>query len=111
VKKISLSDLPREGVSHDPQILKQVMLRRGDAPHLTGFSRAVLLPGQTAHAHEHQDMFEVFFVASGAGVMTVAGAQHQLQAGTCLLVEPGERHEITNNGSAELVLLYFGIEA
>jgi mannose-6-phosphate isomerase-like protein (cupin superfamily) len=26
------------------------------------------------------------------------------------LVEPGERHRIANNGSEDLVLLYFGLE-
>ena len=111
MKKISISQLPREGVSHDPQITKQVMLRRGDLPHVTAFSRSTLLPGQTAHEHQHRDMFEVFFVESGAGTMKIAGTEHQLERGVCILVEPGELHEISNTGSAELVLNYFGVEA
>jgi mannose-6-phosphate isomerase-like protein (cupin superfamily) len=110
MKKMSLEQLPREGVSHDPQISKRVMLRRGDVPHLTGFSRAVLLPGQTARVHEHRDMFEVFFVESGEGVMLLDGAPQRLEPGVCVLVEPGERHEITNNGESDLVLNYFGVE-
>ena len=111
MKKVSLADLPREGVSHDPQISKQVMLRSGDVPHLNSFSRAALLPGQTARAHEHRDMFEVFFVESGSGSMTIGGAEHQLARGDCVMVEPGERHEITNDSSFELVLIYFGVKA
>ena len=111
MKKVSLSELPREGVSHDPQITKQVMLRRGDVPHLAAFSRATLLPGQTAHAHEHRDMFEVFLVESGAGLMTIDGVEHRLERGRCIVVEPAERHEITNDGPSELVLIYFGVEA
>lgn len=111
MKKVSLADLAREGVSHDPQITKQVMLRRGDVPHLTAFSRSTLLPGQSARAHEHRDMFEVFFVESGTGRMKIANAEHDLARGVCVLVEPGEVHEIVNNGSADLVLSYFGIEA
>ncbi|CAA9231105.1 MAG: hypothetical protein AVDCRST_MAG42-1135 [uncultured Chthoniobacterales bacterium] len=111
MKKVSLTELPREGVSHDPQITKQVMLRRGDVPHLTAFSRSTLLPGQTAHAHEHADMYEVFFVESGAGVMKIAGVEHQLERGVCVLVEPGERHEITNHAPTDLVLMYFGVAA
>ena len=78
---------------------------------LLGVSRATLQPGQTAHAHQHHDMFEVFFVESGAGSITVGGAQHQLTRGVCLMVEPGELHEITNDSSADLVLLYFGLNA
>ena len=111
MKKVSLNDLPREAVSHDPQIAKQVLLRRGDVPHLTAFSRATLSRGQTARAHEHRDMFEIFFVESGAGVMNAGGVEHQLERGVCIVVEPGERHEITNTGSADLVLNYFGVEA
>lgn len=111
MKKVSLSELPHEGVSHDPQIAKQVMLRRGDVPHLTAFSRSTLLPGQTAHAHEHRDMFEVFFVESGAGLITISGEEHRLTRGVCMLIEPSERHEITNDGASELVLIYFGVEA
>ena len=111
MKKVSLGELPREGVSHDPQISKQVMLRRGEVPHLTSFSRATLLPGQAARAHEHRDMFEVFYVESGDGRMTIGGRDHGLRPGDCIMVEPGERHEIVNDGSSDLVLLYFGAEA
>ncbi len=111
MKKVSLRELPREGVSHDPQITKQVLLRRGDLPHLTAFSRATLSPGQSARAHEHPDMFEVFFVEAGRGMMKIAGAEHQLEQGVCILVEAGERHEITNTSSSDLVLNYFGVEA
>ena len=111
MKRISLDQLPHEGVSHDPQITKQVMLRRGDVPHLTAFSRSTLLPGQTAHAHAHRDMFEVFFVESGVGLMTIEGREHRLERGVCMLLEPNERHEITNDGASELVLIYFGVES
>lgn len=111
MKRVSLSELPREGVSHDPQIAKQVLLKRGDLPHITAFSRATLAPGQSAREHEHSDMFEVFYVESGAGVMKIDGAEHPLAQGICVLVEPRERHEIVNTGSSDLVLNYFGVEA
>lgn len=56
-------------------------------------------------------MFEVFYVESGTGVITIDGAEHTLERGVCVLIEPGELHEITNNGAdSELVLSYFGIE-
>lgn len=111
MKKISTSELPREGVSHDPQISKQVLLRRGDVPHLMTFARATLTPGQTARAHEHADLFEVFFVESGAGLMKIGATEHSLAPGVCIVVEPTERHEIRNTSASDLVLNYFGIEA
>ena len=108
---VSLDALPVEGVSHDPAIRKQVLLRRGEVPHLTAFSRAVFTPGQAVTPHAHADMHEVFFVASGAGEIRVDGAAHALAAGTCVAVAPGETHEIACTGAEELVLLYFGVEA
>lgn len=110
MKIVSLADVPAEGVSHNPEIEKRVMLRRGDVPHLTNFSRTRLAPGQVASAHEHADMHEVFYVERGAGVMKVDDEELRLEAGVCVAVAPGERHEIANTGEDNLVLCYFGVE-
>lgn len=110
MKRVFLGDVLQEGVSHNPEIEKQVLLRKGDLPHLTNFARSRLFPGQTTKAHKHADMFEVFYVESGIGTMTIDHREQQLAAGVCIAVVPGEVHEITNNGSFDLVLTYFGIE-
>ncbi len=110
MKFISLEDLPETGVSHNPEIRKQIILARGDVPHLTNFSQSVLLPGQSVSAHAHTDMHEIFFVVSGAGRVRIDGDGKPFGAGACIAVEPGETHEIFNTGDEELVLLYFGIE-
>lgn len=105
----SLNDLPEESVSHNPEIKKKVMLRFGDLPHLTNFSQARFAPGQSAPAHAHQDMCEVFFVESGSGVIHIDGTEYPLLPGNCIAVEPGEAHEVVNSGTTELVLTYFGL--
>jgi mannose-6-phosphate isomerase-like protein (cupin superfamily) len=110
MKLVSLADLPEEGVSHNPEIRKRVILRRGLIPHLTNFTRSVLLPAQTATAHTHPDMYEIFLVQSGTALVKINDTTHTIAPGDCLTIEPGEPHEITNPGPAELVLLYFGIE-
>ncbi|MBH8563477.1 cupin domain-containing protein [Nostoc sp. CENA67] len=106
----SLNDLPEESVSHNPEITKKVMLRFGDLPYLTNFSQARFSPGQTASAHAHQDMCEVFFVQAGAGVIRVDSKEYPLLPGNCIAIEPGKVHEIINSGSDELVLTYFGLQ-
>jgi quercetin dioxygenase-like cupin family protein len=105
----SLNELPEEPVSHNPEIKKKVMLRFGELPHLTNFSQARFAPGQSAPAHAHQDMCEVFFVESGAGVIHIDGQEYPLVPGNCVAVEPGEVHEVVNTGTTELVLTYFGL--
>lgn len=109
MKVTSLASLPIEAVSHNPAIQKQVMLRRGELPHLTNFSQARFAPGQVAAAHDHADMVEVFFVASGQGTIYVNDQPQPLMPGTCVVVEPGETHEVINDGDGELVLTYFGL--
>lgn len=108
MKLTSLAHLPDEQVSHNPEIKKKVMLRLGDLPQLTHFAQARFAPGQVAIAHTHADLCEVFFVESGEGIIQIDGENHSLQAGTCVAVEPGEIHEVSNSGTAELVLTYFG---
>lgn len=110
MKIISLSNLPEEQVSHNPEIKKKVMLRHGDLPHLTNFSQSYFAPGQQAKAHAHSDMHEVFFVEAGSGVIRIDGNEYLLQPGSCIAVEPGEVHEIFNNGLTDLILTYFGLQ-
>jgi len=109
MKYTSLTNLPDEAVSHNPAIKKKVMLRLGDLPHLTNFSQAQFAPGQVAIAHCHADMHEVFFVESGEGTIQINGTPYPLQPGTCIAVEAGEVHEVSNTGTADLVLTYFGL--
>ena len=110
MKIVSLAGLPEGYVSHNPEIKKKVMLGRDDLPHVTNFSQAVLGPGQVADAHSHGDMYEVFFVESGAGTICVDGEVHRLEPGVCVAVTPGEIHEVANTGTVEFVLTYFGVK-
>jgi quercetin dioxygenase-like cupin family protein len=109
MKLTGLDQIPQEAVSHNPAIKKQVMLRLGDLPHLTNFSQARFAPGQVAKNHHHEDMAEVFFVEAGRGTITIDGTPYALVPGVCVAVEPGECHEVVNDGEQELVLTYFGL--
>ncbi|MEM6255955.1 MAG: cupin domain-containing protein [Cyanobacteria bacterium P01_D01_bin.156] len=109
MKRVNLSKLDDQGVSHNAAIRKKVMLQPGEIPHLTNFSQAVFAPGQIAPGHAHDAMHEVFFVSAGTGTMTVNGTAQALSPGVCIWVEPGDIHEVANTGTAPLVLTYFGI--
>ncbi|MBI2022789.1 cupin domain-containing protein [Candidatus Daviesbacteria bacterium] len=110
MKLISLKNLPNEPVSHNPQILKKVILKKGLIPKLTNFSQATFKPGQIAPSHAHLDMYEVFFVTVGSGIIKINQKEYKLKKGVCVLVDPDETHEIVNSGLKDLVLTYFGIE-
>lgn len=109
MKVRSIESTPEREVSHNPKIRKHQLISKGEAKNINMFSRAIFPPGETADAHSHSDMTEVFYVASGQGGIVVNGTSVPLPAGTCVVVEPLEIHELKNTGSAEMVVLYFGI--
>jgi quercetin dioxygenase-like cupin family protein len=111
MKRLELGALPDVPIAHHPDIRKRVLLASGDVPHVAQLARARLEPGQVAAGHAHGGMWEIFVVEQGEGVMRVDGVSQTLAPGTCVVVEPGEVHELEAVGARTLVLLYFGIVA
>lgn len=48
---------------------------------------------------------EVYFVVSGRGLASVAGEEHEINAGDCVYFGEGECQNICNIGDAELVFV------
>ena len=108
---IHLSDILETGVSHDPNIRKRVIINNGRIPKLTNFSQSVFKPGQFCPEHIHSDMWEVYLIQSGEGVITIEGKDLEVKQGDCVIVDPGENHSIQNRCKThDLHLTYFGIE-
>jgi len=111
MKIISLKDIPEEGISHDPELTKKVIIREGELPHLKKFAQAKFSPGQIARAHSHQDQYEVFLIQSGTGIVKVNSLEYQVSQGDCVIFSPSEVHEVLNSGSDDMILTYFGLRA
>lgn len=111
MKHGELHHLPEQPVSHDPNIKKRVMFKRGEIPYVTQYSQACFLPGQQAPAHAHEDMYEVFLCVRGTGAITVDGEKYDLRPGHFFLCEPGEMHELLNDGNDSLEILQLGVLA
>lgn len=109
MKTISLKNIPEEPVSHNPEILKRVLIRNGEIPNITQLSKATFKPGQVAPSHVHQDMYEVFLVEFGLGSISIDNEVFPLKSGTCVTVQPGESHELTNTGKDDLVITILGV--
>jgi mannose-6-phosphate isomerase-like protein (cupin superfamily) len=110
MKITNLNEIVEEPVSHNPEILKKVMIRNGEIPKITNFTQSRFPSGAVASAHSHTDMYEIFLVQSGSGVFKINGQEIVVSAGSCVRVDLNESHEIQNTGQEELVLLYFGVE-
>jgi len=105
-----LEAIEQTEVSHNAAIKKRVMLSPGELPGVIQYARSVFPPGAIAGGHRHEDMAEVFLVESGQGRIDIDGRPHDLLPGTCVAVEVGETHELSNTGETDLVLTYFGVK-
>ena len=65
----------------------------------------VLRPGLRTGGDDnvHPDSDQWLYVVSGSGVVIVEGHRVDLDAGTLLLIEAGETHEIINEGTEPLM--------
>lgn len=109
MKLADLSQLSSESNSHNPKITKKVLIKNKQIPHLTNFTQAIFPPSELASIHSHVDMYEIFFIEKGEGVMKVNDKTYHLKAGVCVTIEPGDTHEFINNSKQDLIITYLGI--
>lgn len=110
MKYKSLDQIPVTGVSHNPEIIKKVLIENGEIPHITQLARVTFKPGQMANSHEHQDMYEIFNIESGSGKILINSNEYPLKTGDCFIVEPNEKHEIENSSQEDLIITILGIK-
>jgi mannose-6-phosphate isomerase-like protein (cupin superfamily) len=69
----------------------------------------VIAPGEKEGGpkNRHQGADQWLYVASGEGIVTVAGEERKLAAGSLVLIERGEAHEIRATGDTPLKTLNF----
>ena len=66
-------------------------------------------PGDSAGGphNRHRGADQWLYISRGEGLLTIDGQEHPLSAGTLVLIERGENHEIRNTGAAPLETLNF----
>src|SRR5688500_4998339 len=69
----------------------------------------VLEPGKSEGdpGNKHRGADQWLFVQSGTGVAIVNGRRHALRAGTLMLIEKGDRHEVRATGDQPMRTLNF----
>jgi len=65
-----------------------------------------IAPGMTPYPyHSHSAQWEFYHVLSGNGLVRHQDGTTEIEPGDAFIFEPGQPHQITNNGSEELQLL------
>jgi mannose-6-phosphate isomerase-like protein (cupin superfamily) len=108
-------DLALEPASHenpnDPGVLKRVIATKSEL--LRGYVQMVnwaeLPVGKSFAAHYHEDMQEVFVIASGQAEMTAGDESVVIGPGDTAIIAPNEIHSMKNVGDDTVHYVVFGL--
>ena len=70
---------------------------------------AKLPSGNTFAPHFHEDMQEMFIILTGETRIQVGDETRTLRGGDTVLIEPGEVHQMWNDGAVDVEYLAVGI--
>jgi len=117
MKKVNTNELKEEKWSSPKGKFagagKQISEALGRKPHSTDLNErhpfdvelVRLAPGQTPYPyHSHSAQWEFYHVVSGQGSVRHEGGTTAIVSGDAFIFKPGEPHQLTNNGSEDLVV-------
>ncbi len=96
---------------HAPGVLKRILLRKPDLfPGRVQMVNWAKLPsGSSFRRHYHEDMEEIFIILDGRIEAIVDSTTVMLEPGDCIVVSPGERHQMKNLEAHDVHYVVFGI--
>ena len=67
---------------------------------------ALFKPGQKLGEHYHKEVEETFYFLRGSGKIIINGVDHLINPGDVFKVDPGEKHNIINNGDDDIKVMF-----
>ena len=68
-------------------------------------AEARIATGKTTEEHYHIRMEEIYYILRGRGKMCIENDISNIEAGDGIVIHPGKRHWIRNEGTGDLVFL------
>lgn len=88
--------------------VKNVVFEANDLGQLgTRFQIVRFKPGKSIAPHFHRKAYEIFYIRSGTGTITMNGKTYRIKPDDIFLCEPNDRHALKNTGRRDLVVLIF----
>ena len=89
----------------DGAIIRELAASRNSAARKQSLAEATIPVGGTVTEHFHRSTEEFYYILNGTGLMKIEGEEREVGPGDTVIIVPGQRHKITNNGQIPLVLL------
>ena len=85
------------------ELIGKQELSGGTSKH--SLAQITILPGYSSALHYHKNSEETYYILKGEGWMRIDQREISLQPGQACLIEPGEQHQIINQGKNDLEFL------
>lgn len=89
----------------DTSTIREILAPRNSHVQQQSLAEATLPPGASTQAHFHPETEELYYIVQGRGIIAVEGETSEVGVGDGIPILPGQRHQIRNSGSADLVFL------
>jgi mannose-6-phosphate isomerase-like protein (cupin superfamily) len=92
-------------IAPDKAIIRELAASRNSSARKQSLAEATIAVGSSVAEHFHKVTEEFYYIVSGTGLMKINDEEEQVNPGDTVIIVPGMRHKITNNGTVPLVLL------
>jgi len=93
-----------EFIAQDQAIVREIVSPRNSSVKNQSFAEITIPPGSSVLEHYHIKTEELYFVISGEGQMFIEGEFRTIGKGDAVVILPGQRHKVSNNGKIDFVM-------
>lgn len=87
---------------------KKILLNENDLNYKGGLVQEIRIkPGETAENHYHEKQTEIFYFLTNNGYWVINGEKFVFNMGDVLMIEPGDKHLVSNNSNQDYIYLAF----
>lgn len=101
-------DVSKRPVSHQTELVKNVILAKGIVPGLLQCATACFKAGDVIEPHVHESMTEIFYVIEGTACLEIESQKHSVYQGDTFVVSSGSVHGIEFISKTKL--FYFSLD-
>ena len=92
-------------ISKDGSEIREILAPGNSSLRNQSLAEARVSPGKATIQHFHIKSEEIYYILQGKAKIRVEGEIREVAKGDGIVMTPGQRHEIWNTGSEELVFL------
>ncbi len=89
----------------DGSTIREILAPHNSSLERQSLAEATLLPGQETQAHLHPNTEELYYLLRGSGRMALGQEQRSVGPGDAVSIPAGQKHQIRNTGTTDLVFL------